>query len=398
MKNILKFLPLDNCCGCGVCINVCPTQALSFSQDDYGFVRPQIDNTKCIECGKCIRTCPQYNEIELSKPNQVFAALNNDDSVVIKSSSGGIFFALAESVISDGGSVFGATLDDQFKVKHICVERVGDLPKLQKSKYVQSYMGDCYKQALQKLKEGKKVLFSGTPCQVAAMKSLANGKYADILFLVDVVCHGIPSQTFWNDYVATLSKKFGSLKEYVFCYKRKIRNGMNKYVSYTTKGCKKAVKNWPQDSYNCFFMESINYQESCYSCRFAKPERVSDLTLCDYWSWDKYHKNDFPTCSTVSGICVNTDAGKKILDKLADKLILVESSFDDLAAHNGCLLCPTPKPIDHESFLQEWKSKGFEFVEKRFEKKNRMRILKSRLQMYVPEGFKLWFHRLRHGN
>lgn len=275
MKNILKFLPLDNCCGCGVCINVCPTQALSFSQDDYGFVRPQIDNTKCIECGKCIRTCPQYNEIELSKPNQVFAALNNDDSVVIKSSSGGIFFALAESVISDGGSVFGATLDDQFKVKHICVERVGDLPKLQKSKYVQSYMGDCYKQALQKLKEGKKVLFSGTPCQVAAMKSLANGKYADILFLVDVVCHGIPSQTFWNDYVATLSKKFGSLKEYVFCYKRKIRNGMNKYVSYTTKGCKKAVKNWPQDSYNCFFMESINYQESCYSCRFAKPDRKS---------------------------------------------------------------------------------------------------------------------------
>ena len=398
MKNILESLPLGNCCGCGACINACPTQALFFSKDDYGFVRPQIDNTKCVECGKCIRTCPQYNEIEASKPKQVLAALNKNEAVVFKSSSGGIFYALAESIILEGGCVFGVTLDDRFMVKHICVERIEDLPQLQKSKYVQSYMGDCYKQALQKLKGGKKVLFSGTPCQVAAMKSLANGKYTDALILVDVVCHGIPSQTFWGDYVATLSKKFGSLKEYVFCYKRKIRNGMNKYVSYTMKKRKKVVKNWPQDSYNCFFMQSKNYQESCYSCKFAKPERVSDLTLCDYWSWDKYHKNDFPTCSTVSGICVNTDAGEKILDKIVGKLILVESSFDNLAAHNGCLLRPTLKPNDRENFLQEWKSKGFEFIEQKFEKKNRMRILKSRLQMYVPESFKLWFHRLRHGN
>lgn len=398
MKNILDILPFNKCCGCGACINVCSTQALFFSQDDYGFVRPQIDCTKCVECGKCIRTCPQYNEIEASKPKQVLAALNKNESIVVKSSSGGIFYAVAESVVSEGGCAFGAILDDQFKVKHICVERTEDLSQLQKSKYVQSYMGDCYKQALQKLKDGQKVLFSGTPCQVAAMKSLANGKYTDNLFLVDVVCHGVPSQTFWNDYVETLSKKRGSLKEYVFCYKRKIRNGMNKYLSYTTKECKKTVKNWPQDSYNSFFMESKNYQESCYSCRFAKPERVSDVTLCDFWSWDKYHKNDFPLCSTVSGICVNTDVGKRILCKIADKLTLVESSFDNLAARNGCLLRPTPMPKDREIFLQEWKSKGFEFIEQKFEKKNRMRILKSRLQMYVPESFKLWFHRLRHGN
>ena len=398
MKNIVEILDSKDCCGCGACINACPTQALSFSQDDFGFVRPQIDNAKCIKCGKCIRTCPQYNEIETSKPRQVLAALNKNDSVVIKSSSGGIFYALAESVISEGGSAFGATLDDQFKVKHICVERVEDLPLLQKSKYVQSYMGDCYKQALQKLKEGKKVLFSGTPCQVAAMKSIAGDKYAGSLFFVDVVCHGVPSQTFWSDYLMTLSKKVGSLKEYIFCYKRKARNGMNKYTSFTGKRCKKFVKNWPQDSYNCFFMEAINYQEVCYSCKFARPERVSDLTICDYWHWDAYHKNDFPSCSTLSGICVNSDAGKMILDKIADKLSLVESSFDHLAAHNGCLLRPTPKPAGCEDFLQEWKSKGYEFIDQKFEKKNRLRILKNRLQMYVPEGFKLWFYRLRHGN
>ena len=398
MKNIIEFLDSKDCCGCGACINACPTQALSFSQDVFGFVRPQIDNVKCIECGKCIRTCPQYNEITASKPKQVLAALNKNDSVVIKSSSGGIFYALAESVILEGGCAFGATLDDQFKVKHICVEYIEDLPLLQKSKYVQSYMGDCYKQALQKLKEGKRVLFSGTPCQVAAMKSIAGGKYVNSLFLVDVVCHGVPSQTFWSDYVDSLKKRNKTLTKYEFCYKRKVRNGMNKYISYVTDYDKVTVKNWPQDSYNFFFMKSKNYQEACYSCRFAKPERISDLTLCDYWHWDRYHGKDFPLCSTLSGICVNTDAGRMILDKIADKLIFADSSFDNLAAHNGCLLRPTPMPSSREEFLHEWKTKGYEYIEKKFEKKNRMRILKSRLQMCVPEGFKLWFHRLRHGN
>lgn len=398
MKNIINILPLDKCCGCGACINACPTQALSFSQDDFGFVRPQIDNVKCVECGKCIRTCPQYNEIESSKPKQVFAALNKNESVVVKSSSGGIFYALAEAVVSEGGCAFGATLDDQFKVKHICVECIGDLPLLQKSKYVQSYTGDCYKLALQKLKKGMKVLFSGTPCQIAAMKSFVNGKYSDGIFLVDVVCHGVPSPVFWNDYIESLQKRNGSLKEYIFCYKRKIRNGMNKYISYVLGKGKRVEKNWPQDSYNCFFMEAKNYQETCYSCRYAKPERVSDLTLCDFWHWDAYHTNEFPSCSTLSGICVNTDAGRLILNKIADKLTLADSSFDKLAAHNGCLLRPTPKPADREEFLQEWKSKGYKYIDQKFEKKNRLRILKYRLLMYVPEGFKLWFHRLLHGN
>lgn len=398
MKNILNFLEPKDCCGCCACINVCPTQALFFSQDDFGFIRPNLDKTKCIECGICTRICPQFNDVESSKPNEVFAALNKNESVVIKSSSGGIFYALAEYVISEGGYVLGVTLDEKFKVKHICVEQINDLPLLQKSKYVQSYMGDCYKLALQKLRAGKKVLFSGTPCQVAAMKSIAGDKYANRLFLVEVVCHGVPSQTFWNDYVEFLSKKIGLPKEYVFCYKRKVRNGMNRYISFTGEGGKKSVKNWPQDSYNYFFMEAKNYQECCYSCKYAKPERVSDLTICDYWHWDAYHGIDFPSCSTLSGICVNTDAGKMILKKIVDKLIIVESSFDNLAAHNGCLLRPTPKPKDRNDILQEWKSNGYEFIDQKFKKKNRMRILKSRLLMYVPEGFKLWFHRLRHGN
>lgn len=398
MKNVLGCFDLEKCCGCGACINACPKQAMSFSQNDFGFIRPLIDEKKCIECGKCIQTCPQFNEVEASQPYKIFAAINLDDIVLKNSSSGAIFYALAENVISEGGSVFGATLDDDFKVKHIYVDRLEDLPLLQKSKYVQSYVGNSYKQALERLKDGKKVLFSGTPCQVAAMKSFMKGKDTSKLILVDVVCHGVPSPVFWKSYIDLLSLKIGNLKEYVFGYKRKIRNGMNKYVSFVGETGKRYIKNWPQDSYNCFFMESKNYQDVCYSCKYAKSERVSDLTICDYWSWDKYHKDDFPSCSTISGICVNTIIGEEIIGKISNKLILVESSFDNLSAHNGCLLRPTSKPKDRDIFLQEWKSNGYEFVEKKFERKNCLRILKNRLQMCIPENFKLWFHRLRNGN
>ena len=398
MKSVLEIVRSNECCGCGACINACSVHALSFSNDEFGFFRPKLDENKCVKCGKCLRICPQFNEIASTRPHSVFAAINKNDEKLIKSSSGAIFIALAESVISEGGCVFGATLDKDFKVKHICVESKEDLFFLQKSKYVQSFIGDSYTTALEKLKEGKKVLFSGTPCQVAAMKSLTKGKNLDNLILVDVVCHGVPSSSFWKDYLELLKKKNKTLKGYIFCYKRKIRNGMNKYLLFITKNNKRVVKNWPQDSYNSFFMDGKNYQEACYSCKFAKPERISDLTLCDYWRWEKFHGGDFPSCSTVSGICVNSNAGQMILDKIADELVLVKSSFDNLAAHNGCLLRPTLKPKDYDEFLQEWKSKGYEYIDQKFEKKNRMLILKNRLLMYLPECLKVWFHRLRHGN
>lgn len=399
MKSILDTLSPKDCCGCGACINACPTGALSYSTDEFGFYRPQIDSTKCVYCSKCIRVCPEYNEIVVNKPSNVYAAINKDGEVLKRSASGGIFYALAESVITEGGVVFGATLDNQFQVKHICIEKIEDLPLIQKSKYVQSFIGNSYKIALDKLKDGKKVLFSGTPCQVAAMK-LFVGRNSENLILIEVVCHGIPSQMLFDDYIANLIAKKKSVKEYVFCYKRKQRNGMNKYLAFTTKKNKIYVKNWPQDSYNAFFMDAKDYQDCCYSCKFAKAERIADLTLCDFWHWEAYHKNNFPECSTLSGICVNTEKGQIALKMILSKIDIVKSSFENLSAHNGCLIKPTPRPISRDSFLNEWLCKGYAFLENKYERTNRLRIFKSRLLMFVPEKMKLWFHniRTRHGN
>ena len=364
--------------------------------DEYGFYRPQIDNSKCISCGKCSRTCPECNDLPINQPLDVYAAINKDFAVLTRSASGGIFYALAESVIAEGGCVFGAMLDGQFQVKHICVEKIENLPLLQKSKYVQSFIGNSYKIALDKLKNGQKVLFSGTPCQVAAMKSFAR-ESCENLILVEVVCHGIPSQKMFNDYVKNLEKENGTLKEYIFCYKRKILNGMNKFLFYRTERIKH-VKNWPQDSYHTFFMESKNYQECCYTCKFARAKRVADLTLCDYWSWENYHRSDFSIGSTVSGICVNTVQGKTALEKILPKLNIAKSSFESLSRHNGCLIMPTTRPLLRNSFMDEWLSKGYPFIENRYKKDSRFRILRSHLLMLLPENLKIWVHGLRHGN
>ena len=397
MKNILEHLKPNDCCGCGACINVCPTDALVYSNDQYGFFRPRIDESKCILCGKCSSVCPEYNELDQVRPIEVYAALNKDENVLIKSASGGVFYALAEKIISDGGCVFGATLDESFVVKHICVENKEDLPLLQKSKYVQSFVGDSYKIALKKLKLGQKVLFSGTPCQIAAMKSVA-GRFTDNLFLVEVVCHGIPSSKFFKDYISYLNEEIGPIKEYFFTYKRNVLNGMNKYISFTTKKNKTFVKNWPQDSYNCFFMDAKNYQDCCYLCKFAKAERVADLTLCDYWHWFSVHKNDFPACSTLSGICVNTEQGRSLLQKAGPNLTIVKSSFESLSKHNGCLLRPTPRPSSRDSFMQDWLAKGYAYLSMIYRKNNKQRIIKSFFLMLIPENVKLLLYRLRHGN
>ena len=185
-------------------INFENLEILDLFEDDS-----EIDASKCISCGKCTRICPECNELAVNKPSEIYAAINKDGKVLKRSASGGIFYALAESVIAEGGCVFGAMLDEQFQVKHICVEKIEDLPLLQKSKYVQSFIGESYKIALNKLKDGKKVLFSGTPCQVAAMKFLT-GKMNENLILVEVVCHGVPSQKFFNDYFLLTVKAFNT--------------------------------------------------------------------------------------------------------------------------------------------------------------------------------------------
>ena len=189
-----------NCCGCSACVQVCPKQCIRMYADNEGFLYPQVNSTICIDCGLCEKVCPVINQNKPNVPLSVYAAKNINEEVRIKSSSGGIFTLLAEQIISEGGVVFGARFNENWEVVHDYTETIDGLESFRGSKYVQSSISDNFKVAKQFLKEGRKVLFSGTPCQIAGLKKFLQKEYENLLTM-EVVCHGVPSPMVWRDYI-----------------------------------------------------------------------------------------------------------------------------------------------------------------------------------------------------
>lgn len=386
------------CCGCRACEEICCSSAISLVKDEYGFYYPVIDKDKCVLCGKCEKVCPYNTEEELFKsPIETYAAINLDSVDVYNSSSGGIFIAFARQIIQEGGIVYGCMMDDKNIVKHVRVDKISELLKLQKSKYVQSNLEGIYSQIKKDINEKRRVLFVGTPCQVAGLYSFLRSNKNEHLLTIDIVCHGVPSQEFFDDYLSVLNKKYNnSVTKYMFRAKKKAENGMNWYFSYE-HNAKKVFRNWPEDSFNYLYMQSLCYRESCYECKFAKKERMADITLCDYWGWDNYHKQDFKMGSTVSGIVVNSDLGKFMLNKVSRKLKLVPTKYEDLSRHNSCLVTGKEKNELRDIVLKNWKLYGYEFIDKHFQKQMKFVILKYKIMRFVPEKIKYVLWRIKNG-
>lgn len=395
--NVAEIFSKSTCCGCGACVNACPVNAISYGKDELGFIIPNFDPEKCISCGKCVRCCPYQNieeQHEIEFTPVVYAALNANPEIVKNSSSGGIFYSLAKNVIERQGVVFGAAMDDSFKVRHIFVDSLLDLKKIQKSKYVQSFLDDTYAKVKSFLKDDRYVLFSGTPCQIAGLNSfLQNRKYENLL-TVEVVCHGVPNQDLFDDYLKHIESKVGKIQEYTFRYKSKPGNGMKWYSSYRTEK-KRFVRNWPEDSYNYYYMKSLIYRDSCYTCKFASSKRNADITLCDYWHWDELHKKDFYENASVSGIVVNTSKGNECINRISSCVKLIKSDFGFLASNNSCLVHSCGVKKDREIILNMWKQDGYAVLDKAFKQKYRIQILKYKFLRRLPGAVLTFSHRMK---
>lgn len=198
------FNDKQNCCGCSACYNICPTNCIQMIEDAEGFIYPKIDEKSCIDCKLCKIVCPVLNGKEQTKMPVFYGSKNKDNEIRLKSSSGGIFFSIAEYVISNGGMVFGAAFDNNMALEHIEVENVEGIYKLMGSKYLQSNIKNTYVRAEQYLKDNKIVLFTGTPCQISGLKTFLQKDYEN-LYLVDVVCHGVPSPKVFREYMKELN-------------------------------------------------------------------------------------------------------------------------------------------------------------------------------------------------
>ena len=212
-----KTLEKQDCSGCTACVNACPKQCIVMKPDDEGFFYPEIDKSACIECGVCEKVCPfdkpKYENTEIQ---DVYACYIKEAKQRQRSTSGGLFYAIAKWVIEHGGIVYGAAFDDNFKLRHIGVDNLQDLEQLRGSKYLQSYLGDCYAEIKDYLKNGRWVYFVGCGCQVAGLNAFLRKKY-DTLITSDLVCHGAPSQLMFDWHLDYLRRKEkGEITSYTF--------------------------------------------------------------------------------------------------------------------------------------------------------------------------------------
>ena len=302
----------QDCCGCNACAQICPKQCITMQEDNEGFLYPRVDTENCIDCHLCEKICPVSNHGTERKPLKVYAAINKDEEVRKQSSSGGIFTALAEQVIKQGGVVFGARFDERWQVKHDYTETMEGLAAFRGSKYVQSQIGNSYQEAERFLKAGRKVLFSGTPCQIAGLRNYLRKEY-DNLLTVDFICHGVPSPMVWRRYLKeevarqcdrknsvsehpiheedvlvegiSFRDKTMGWKKYSFALTLSTTNGSGDKIQFCS--CSPMTKN----EYLRGFMSNVYLRPSCYSCAFKCLKSKSDITLGDFWNIRLYNKH-----------------------------------------------------------------------------------------------------------
>lgn len=399
MKSVVLFEDKKNCCGCGACMNICPKKAISMYEDEYGFLYPAINSSICIGCNKCKNVCSYQNTNEISTSHYSYAAVSKNDNQLIRSASGGIFAALASEVLLQKGVVYGCSMEQYYctlRPEHIRVTDHSELYKLQGSKYVQSYMDDSYEKVKNDLKSGLFVLFSGTPCQVAALNSyLGQGKHEKLL-TVDIVCHGTPSVGFFRSYIAELEKKLNG-KIFDFRFRDKASGwGLKGCIEYMdSKGLKRnkliSVK---LSSYYSLFLDSSTYRENCYSCKYASKHRPGDLTLGDFWGIEREHPSyltnnggKFDVKKGISCILVNSEHGFYTLKKYGTNVLMADSTFEKVARGNNQLNEPSHMPIEREEILNIYKNSGYKYVDNWYYKqlgfKRYIYMLWDKIPLYI---------------
>ncbi len=354
------------CYGCTACVQVCPNHAIWMQQDEEGFLYPKIDESLCVQCGKCEQACSRMQaQIHAAAyPQKALACQVVGNDIRQNSTSGGVFFLLACTVMGKGGSVFGAACNADMEVEHIQATNVRELMKTQGSKYVQSKLGDTFAQVKNALSSGKPVLFSGTPCQVSGLMVYLNKSY-DNLITCDLVCHGVPSPTVWRSYVLWQEERHGGKCTQVnfrskrlgwHCYSMEMKFQNGKAYQETTYA----------DPFSRGFLRNFFLRPSCYHCAFARTERVSDITLADYWGYDEKEGVVKHDEKGISLVIINTEQGRKVFDQIQKQMLCEERPIEDARQKNPSLRGPSAVPDNRAGFWNDYRMRPFQTVIDRY--------------------------------
>ncbi len=326
---MINIIDKFNCCGCHACYNSCPQKCISMQSDEEGFWYPVVDQRGCMDCGLCEKTCPILSKPITENRPAAYACLNKDDDIRQQSSSGGVFSVIAERVLNNHGVVFGAGFSDEFNVLHSWTDCLAGLRNFRGSKYVQSSIGNTYEQAKNFLKQERQVLFSGTPCQIAGLKSYL-GKENEGLVCVDMICHGVPSPLVWTQYC----NKMGNNNELRSISFRDKTFGWKRFsLRFTDKNDHKYIKDLTSDEYMQGFLKNLYLRPSCYHCSFKTLARQSDITLADFWGIESILPS-YDDDQGTSLILVNSNKGKEIFLAAADRMKYEKVDIDQAIMYN----------------------------------------------------------------
>ena len=382
-RKAIKITNPSNCCGCYACVSACPKGCIKMKSDDEGFWYPVIDENECISCGLCKKACPILSPFNKEKTKDgsaaAYAARTKNEEIRKNSSSGGIFTEIAEWVIAQGGVVCGAAFDDDFNVNHVFVDNSNDLYKLRGSKYVQSAIGNAYKEAESYLKEGKLVLFSGTPCQIGGLYSYLKRDYENLI-TQDIICHGTPSPAVWQEYLRHIEKSHGSkVKGISF---RDKRNGWRAYcVRFDFENGKEVVIPSGDVIYMKGFLRDLCLRPSCYQCSFKQEHRESDFTLADFWGIDKLLP-EFDDNKGTSLVFVNSIKAENLFNRLDLEKKKI-SVIDDAINYNLSMIkCPN-RPIRRERYIADVLNSGYNGINDKYFKVSRVSRIKNRLKRII---------------
>ena len=331
-----------NCCGCSACEQTCPVHAITMRRDKLGFDYPVVNEKACINCKACDKVCPIKNEFDPRIPSHVYAVKNKNKEERMASSSGGVFSILAKDTLAKGGTVYGAAFDDKWNVHPIRINTIKDLHFLQGSKYVQSKIGTIYKQVKNDLQNGRKVLFSGTPCQIAALQKFLKHKHPN-LTTVDVACHGVPNPRIWENFLKEQTKSDEKIKNIFF---RDKSTGWNNYSFRIDISEKTYTQKVWEHTYMLLFLHNFILRPSCHSCHFRNGKSNADYTMCDYWSIERNHPNFFDENGVGALITYNQDLPQCMLCNSE----LIETNYKDLCYGNPALINDWPRNKDSKLF------------------------------------------------
>lgn len=347
----------DNCCGCTACASICPRNAIVMEEDHSGFLYPNVNLSECVDCGLCVKVCQfkeDYNRYDNFESPLVYAGRQRRREEILKSQTGGLAALFYQEFLTLGGVAYGVIFESSQDVIFACAGTPEDAQKFRGSKYVQANILGVLNQIRDILINKKKVLFVGSPCQVAGLKSYLSNKLHENLITVDLVCHCNTSPGLWRSYIRYIEQKYRS-RIVDANFRNKKFGWHNCFETYTLANGKEVVTK----SYDYLFFKHLSSRPSCTICPYTNLRRIGDVTLGDYWGWENNH-TEWNDNLGVNLILVNSSKGQELLKSVEHKLDLIETTTDDCLQPQ--LMRPIQKNSCQESFFHDYYTKGIKYV------------------------------------